>query len=267
MPELPEVETTRRDLICLEGSMLGPVKADRLTRDDLAGISNRKLIRMRRRGKYLVFDFVDRALVVHLGMSGRLFLSPEAIEHRHLRWSLPTSLGSHLNFVDRRRFGRFRVVSADAWSCAFPGISKMGPEPLSRGFTAQLLHASARDSRRTIKTLLLDQTVVAGLGNIYADEVLFDARVHPSTVGVTEKTSAVIVLSIKRVLRAAIAKRGASFSLHRDGLIPAGAFTEELKVFGRAGQGCFRCDDTITKITLSSRGTHLCRTCQPLRSN
>lgn len=260
VPELPEVEVTRRSLLSLHGQQFSSVRsASARFSKVLQSALNRRIESIDRRGKYLLFALGEQRLVIHLGMSGRLFISQGAVAHPHHRWSLRVSDGSRLVFIDRRRFGRFCVVGREV--VAYPGLAALGPEPFERKFGPKHLHHTANATRRSIKTVLLDQRVVAGLGNIYVDEALHAARIHPCQVGLTHEQARLLVSTIKRILRAAVELGGTSFSLHKDGLVPPGLFTANLRVFGRAGSAC-ACGAKIIKIVHAARGTHLCPSCQ-----
>lgn len=268
MPELPEVETVRRDI---EPQVVGRTilrqQVDAGPRyGDLEDAVGRRIRAVNRRGKYLLFDLGERELIVHLGMSGRLFVADEAPATPHLRAVL--DLGSEsdgarraLVFVDMRRFGTLRVVRPGDYG-AIPTLAEMGPEPLSDEFRVGPFAAATARSAVPIKALLLGQKVVAGLGNIYVDEALHRAGIHPATRGLTRRQAASLHEAIRAVLTEAIANRGTTFRLYRDGHLAKGKHQAELRVFDQAGRPCRICGTPVEKIRLSGRGTHYCPTCQ-----
>ncbi len=274
MPELPEVETIRSYLAAilphypvvavkhLDARMvkMGTISAESIAHR-LPGLVVQS---MGRRGKYLVMGFVDKsALVIHLGMSGRLVVEPETNPWRtHTHLVLGLRDDNELRLVDPRRFGRIGYfVDFDK-----DRTLRLGPEPLSRAFTAQYLTDRLRGRKTPIKSLLLDQSLVAGMGNIYVDEALFDAGIHPLSPGasISFKTANRLVQSIRRVLRASIAHRGTSFSDYVDALGRPGQNQEYLAVYGRLGQPCLKCGSPIHSIVIHARTSHFCQYCQPV---
>ncbi|WP_456444740.1 bifunctional DNA-formamidopyrimidine glycosylase/DNA-(apurinic or apyrimidinic site) lyase [Oceanithermus sp.] len=263
MPELPEVETVRR--------MLAPVVVGRrllgLEHDDPAryrgaeGAAGRRVRALRRRGKYLIFALEGRLeLIVHLGMSGSLRLD----EGTHTRVRLEFE-GATVFFNDPRRFGRLRAVPAGDYR-ALPTLARMGPEPLDRGFTARALAARLARTSRVLKTALLSQEPVAGLGNIYADEALWKARLHPARIANALAFEEVQRLhrAVRGVLRRAVDLGGSTLGdgayTRPDG--EPGYFQIEHAVYGRAGEACPRCGRTIERLVLGGRSTHVCPRCQ-----
>jgi formamidopyrimidine-DNA glycosylase len=266
MPELPEVETIRRDLEphLLGRRIVGFHVADVRARSKyrrLANARNQTIRAVSRRGKYLLVSLGDTELVVHLGMSGRLFLAESAPMVKHRRAVLDLSDGSHLVFVDRRRFGTLQLVEAGDYS-TLPTLARMGPEPLSTEFAPEPWVTSMARANGSVKALLLSQRLVAGIGNIYADEALHRARIHPLAHHLGRRPALRLHQAIRDVLSEAIAHRGTTFSLHRDGLMNEGDFYAELRVFGQTGTPCRRCETPIVKVRVAGRGTHLCTRCQ-----
>lgn len=217
-----------------------------------------------RRGKWVVMTLSGGdALLVHLRMTGRLVLESEVcLDDRHLRVLLFLDDGRRLHFVDQRKFGRM-VLTADPDEV----LGDLGPEPLGEDFTPQWLGDMLARRRGRIKSLLLDQRFLAGLGNIYADEALWQASIHP--LRQADSLSPVEVrrlhCAIRSVLQAAIDSGGTTLPdatyLGADG--QAGEFASRLAVYGRAEQPCPRCGATIERITVGQRGTHFCPGCQP----
>ncbi len=269
MPELPEVETIRRDLEpclvgrrilrtwCSEGPRYGDIQ-------DAAGLTVRAL---RRRGKYLLADLADgegrtvRELIIHLGMSGRLFMAASRPDSPHLRAVIELDGPEHLYFDDMRKFGQLCVVRPGDYA-ALETLARMGPEPLSADFDAAEFYQALAASRAPVKAVLLGQRVVAGVGNIYADEALFLAGIHPGSRRVSRPQAQRLHAAVRQVLAEAIANRGTSFSLYRDGHFRPGNHYRELKVYGRENQPCPRCQTALCKTRIAGRGTHFCPVCQ-----
>jgi formamidopyrimidine-DNA glycosylase len=273
MPELPEVETVRRTLI--EGGLVGRriVRAQVLHPDAVRHpapqefaqtLKGRRIAGIGRRGKYLLLALDAGVLVAHLRMTGRLWLSlPEAEElvHTHVVFDLDD--GRQLRFRDVRRFGGFHLLQ-DAGDPAAPqGLRELGPEPDALR-ARDIRDACARHARLAIKGLLLDQRVVAGLGNIYVDEALHRARVHPARAcgSLTQREQGRIADALREVLGEALANRGTTFLDFRDGTGEPGAFQEFLRVYQREGLPCRNCGTPIAKTRVAGRGTHYCPKCQ-----
>jgi formamidopyrimidine-DNA glycosylase len=267
MPELPEVETIVR---ALRHEIVGRRITDfdsrwrshvsprfELVRRALRG---RRVLALERRAKLIVFHLDDgRALLVHLRMSGRFdWGRAGAPEPRHVRalWSLDD--GRRLLFCDARKFGR--IMLADDAALA---TGDLGPEPLDDAFTPAVLAAALRARRRQLKPLLLDQRVIAGLGNIYADESLFYAGLHPLTRSdrLSDGHIRDLFRAIRRVLRHAIDRHGTTI----DWIYPSGEMQHHLAVYGRTGEPCRRCRTPIVALRVAQRGTHICPRCQPRR--
>lgn len=273
MPELPEVETTVRLLRpMLEGRrirggrVLWPgTLAGRDPADFLAALEGARMLRLRRRAKFVVADLgrgdgPAGALLVHLRMSGRLVLTEHgrgAGPYERLRLRLDRGW---LHFIDVRKFGR-------VLHCRDPEevLGPLGPEPLDRSFSVEALAALLHGRRRMLKPLLLDQTVVAGLGNIYVDEALHRARLHPLVPAASLSRRAVLRLhrGIRSTLRDAIRREGSSFdTFYRTPAGRPGRFQESFRVYGRAGRPCRACGRTIRRLVVAQRGTHVCLRCQ-----
>ena len=274
MPELPEVETIRRQLApALEGRRLeridvrDPRWCDPAPPEAVADALNGRLVeRLGRRGKYLVVSFEDDVhLVMHLRMTGNLLLVPaEADEPGHLRVVMDLDDGKRLLFVDVRRFGTGDVLlGSDALAEYF--ASRLGVEPLSSDFTADALRALARGRKQPVKAFLLTQERVAGVGNIYADEALFRARIHPLRPVGTLKRPQVEALrdAVVATLEAGIDAKGASIDDYRHVDGAEGSFQDRFLVHTREGEPCPRCGATIRKLRAAGRGTYVCERCQP----
>jgi formamidopyrimidine-DNA glycosylase len=274
VPELPEVETVVRDLRpYLVGRRFVSVEAGRRhlrRRWSPAWVSvlvGRRIEAVSRRGKWIVVALKGPCfLVVHLGMTGRLTVAParEPIpKHTHLVWGLDPA-GAQLRFNDIRRFGSAVVFSDQASLEQFFADRGLGPEP----FELDVLYwrGCLRKTTRCLKAVLLDQRVVAGVGNIYADESLFAARLHPTRLGrdVSAGEAGRLRRAIVRVLTRAIEKRGSSIRNYVGGSGLRGAYQEEFRVYGQAGCPCPRCGHNIHSIRLAGRSTHFCPRCQPV---
>jgi formamidopyrimidine-DNA glycosylase len=260
MPELPEVETVRRDLAkIIVGKRVVAVRGPGA--QPLNRIRGLVLEDLRRRGKYLLAALGELELIIHLGMSGRLLAAPKVPNTPYVRLVIDLEDELLLVFVDRRRFGRVSVVPRGDYHGS-PTLLRMGPEPLSGGFSRNAFERQLGKARAPIKAVLLNQRVVAGIGNIYADEVLHRARIYPGRRQVTTAEAVRLHTAIRTVLGAAVRHRGTSFSLHRDGLLPPGSFGRHLRVFQRAGAPCRSCGTAIEKIQVASRTTYFCPSCQ-----
>jgi formamidopyrimidine-DNA glycosylase len=272
VPELPEVETIRRQLApALEGRRIVEVEVrdprwcepapPEAIEDALRG---RTIERAGRRGKYLILSLEDDVhLVMHLRMTGNLLLSDEPEDPQHLRVAFMLDDGRRLLFVDVRRFGTGDVLlGGDALDEYFE--SRLGVEPLSSDFTAEALRALARGRKQPVKAFLLNQERIAGVGNIYADEALFRAKIHPlRTVG-TLKRQQIEALreGVVDSLQLGIDSKGASIDDYRHVDGARGSFQDRFLVYSRAGKTCVRCGTTIVKLRAAGRGTYICPNCQ-----
>ena len=271
MPELPEVETIRRGLAPLvEGRML-----ERLTIDDprwsipiapgelAAAVDGRRVERLERRGKYLIWALEDEAfLLVHLRMTGTLLYDPDPAQpYRRVRFDLDD--GHHVLFCDPRRFGTGELALGREALDAFLA-PRLGVEPLSDAFTTDRLRDLARGRRAPVKAFLLDQTKIAGVGNIYADEALFRARIHPLRPAgkLGREQLAALRDAVVASLEAGIDAGGATIDdfRHPDGV--QGAFQNEFLVHLRRGEPCPACGREIVKFVAAGRGTYACEGCQ-----
>lgn len=265
MPELPEVETIARKL---KPDLLGRtiLSADLRWARTLAlpspkkfkvQIKGQKILDVGRRAKFLKIQLTDFNLLIHLRMSGDLSIRDSTIRpETHDRLILQLSDGNSLVFNDTRKFGR-------VWLTAKPDevLGKLGPEPLDDDFTVQWLHEALHQKRRQLKPLLLDQTFIAGLGNIYTDEALHTAKLHPLLLSdtLTKKQAAALHEAIHAVLNEGIRRNGASF----DWVYRGGEFN--FRVYGRTDKECPVCGAKIKRILVGQRSTHYCPKCQRLR--
>ncbi len=267
MPELPEVETFARALKTeLTGHTV--LSADLRWARTLAipspaqfkkRVAGQRIVDVSRRAKYLVIRLEDYHLLIHLRMSGDLIIREGKIKpEKHDRLLLHLSNHKYLAFNDTRKFGR-------VWLTDQPDeiLGKLGPEPLGADFTAQWLFENLHARKRSLKPLLLDQTFIAGLGNIYTDECLHIAKLHPlaSSNNVTKEQAVSLHKAIRTVLKEGIRRNGASI----DWVYRGGEFQNFFRVYGREGEPCPVCNTAIQKLTVGQRGTHVCPNCQRLR--
>lgn len=286
MPELPEVETIRRSLetVIINRNI---VSVEILHKDVLKNemdmpLTGWKIKGLRRRGKYLLIDAESTiepkdnkrptvTIVVHLRMTGQLLLDDLGTmvkDHVHVRFSLATDDGNsniYLLYRDVRRFGRIWYFPGGCETLQ-TGLATLGPEPLNPEWTLiGFREALKRRTKANIKSVLLDQHVVAGLGNIYVDEALFRAQISPLQIAasLTQEQTKKLYHAVRTVLSLAIGHRGTSFRDYVDGLNTKGHFQYELMVYGRAGQPCKKCGQPIIKRKIAGRGTCSCMYCQP----
>ncbi len=275
MPELPEVETVRQYLLprivdrrivtarFLDHRVL-PLMEAAAASQILIG---RTIHDITRRGKYLVFWLSAQGMIiVHLRMTGRLFvvdgLGPPAGERCSAWFQLDNGQG--LCFQDTRRFGTIYVGDQQLLS-EIPGLANLGPDPTSSKWTGSVLHQRIHQRRAPIKSLLLNQTVVAGIGNIYADESLHCAGIHPQRLGLSLDAEECDTLAqcVKDILQSALAYEGTTFRDFRLGYDQTGSFQERLQVYGRTGEECRHCSGSIERISIAGRSSHYCPNCQP----
>ncbi|WP_185233555.1 bifunctional DNA-formamidopyrimidine glycosylase/DNA-(apurinic or apyrimidinic site) lyase [Teredinibacter franksiae] len=271
MPELPEVETTRRGI---SPHLLGQTIRSLTVRNpnlrwpipqELSGLCKGKTINaIDRRGKYLLLHLSSGAcLIWHLGMSGSMrILTGSTTPEKHDHVDLTLTNGRCLRFHDPRRFGAL-LYTYDTPD-THPLLSHLGPEPLSSHFDADYLYQRTRKRSQPIKALIMDSKVVVGVGNIYANEALFAASIHPLKAAGKVSRAAVeqLCLEIKQVLKEAIAQGGTTLKDFTDSEGKPGYFAQKLKVYGRAGQPCSQCGKPLTEKRLAQRATIYCTQCQ-----
>jgi formamidopyrimidine-DNA glycosylase len=272
VPELPEVETIRRHLAPhVEGRVLAglevlderwcePVAAEEIA----AAVEGRRVEALGRRGKYLVLELADDVhLMMHLRMTGTLLLDPpEPPRYRRVRFELDD--GHELYLDDPRRFGTGELALGGEARDAF-FAARLGVEPLSPDFTSAHLYALTKVSRAPIKAFLLDQRKVAGVGNIYADEALFRAGVHPLRPAqrLTRKQVAALRDGVVASLEEGLAAKGASIDDYRQPDGVQGSFQDRFLIHLREGEPCLVCERPVRKLRAAGRGTYVCERCQP----
>lgn len=267
MPELPEVETVRRSLLENIGAHIRRLE---LHRTDIIrcadyppeALAGKEILDIRRRGKYLILDLEEPYhLLVHLGMSGRFYLQAEALPVNvpHVHMILHLDNEQQILYRDTRRFG-------GVWFSLDPQclLAHMGPEPLGKEFTSRYLAAVCQNRKVAIKSLLLNQNLISGIGNIYADESLFEARIRPdreagSLTGAEIKR---LHKAIKNVLQRSIENCGTTFRDFRDGYNQSGQNQNYLNVYGKTDTACPSCGNAIKKDQIGGRSSHYCGECQ-----
>ena len=276
MPELPEVETVRRQL---EPRLVGRRVTDVDVRDPLlvvphtpegftAALAAAGVAALERRGKYLLARLADGAtLALHLRMTGRVHWHPPGADPggtRFLRATLHLDDGSRVTFADQRRFGRAWIIPAGTDEAAY-WRGRVGVEPLGPAFTARRLGTLLDGRRVGVKAALLNQALVAGVGNIYADEALHEAGIHPERPAGSLRPAELRRLhrAVRAALRRGLAEGGASIDSFRDALGDPGSMQDALRVHLREGRRCRRCGDRVVKGRVAQRGTYWCPTCQP----
>ncbi|SHI94678.1 DNA-formamidopyrimidine glycosylase [Desulfofundulus thermosubterraneus] len=273
MPELPEVETIKRTLqeklpgrtICGVNIYLPKIIQTPSPEEFCRQVVDKRILDVGRRGKYLLISLSrGLMLVVHLRMTGQLvYTATDEPRSKHTHLVFHLNNGHQLRFTDMRQFGRFWLVPEKDLQ-AVSGLKDLGVEPLSGEFTIEFLDKELKARRTRLKTLLLDQTFISGLGNIYADEALYGAGLHPSRPANTLTTGEAQALfrAIRVVLEEGIASRGTSVRNYVDGTGQAGTFQEKLRVYGKSGRPCMRCGKTIERLRLGGRSTYFCPGCQ-----
>jgi formamidopyrimidine-DNA glycosylase len=265
MPELPEVETIKNELLPhvigrkITGVTILDEKIVRQPSLDefCSALIGQKIMGVERRGKYLIFDLASgESLIIHLKMSGSLLLKPP---DRFIRAILHLDGGTELYFRDPRKFGVIRLVENKNAI-----ISKLGPEPLEIDFTPKLLAQRLNKRTAPIKALLCDQGVIAGIGNMYADEALFRARIHPLRSGKSLSQAEIKRLhhAIQQILRAAINNKGASVDTYFRPGGQIGTAHFEFKVAHGRGKNCPKCGKAIERLAVRGRGSYFCPKCQ-----
>jgi len=279
MPELPEVETIAQILAGTHDAAVlsvigceiqdvsvlwGGTLANQEPSDFIARVKSQRVRSVSRRGKYLVFTLSKETLIIHLRMSGDLRLEKVTDEsgavvplHKHDRLALVFTDGTRLAFNNTRKFGRVWLVSDTK-----EVLENLGPEPLADELDAKHFHEMLQQHKRQLKPLLMDQHFIAGMGNIYTDEALYRAKLHPikRSNTLTKEESACLLDSIRLVLQEGIRHNGASI----DWVYRGGGFQNHFNVYGRTGEPCPICGTQIERLVVGQRGTHICPGCQQM---
>lgn len=282
MPELPEVETVRRGLLpVMEGRLIANAAVNRPDLrwpfpEGMAGrLTGMRVLALRRRSKYILADLSSgETLIIHLGMSGRMLISGAALGEFHHNHPAPAKHdhvvldmedGPRITFNDARRFGSMDLIATDRAE-AHPLLASLGPEPLGNVFSGTYLVDRFKSRNMPVKSALLDQGIVAGLGNIYVCEVLYRARINPAVKAGHLSAPQVmgLVPIIRDVLTEAIEAGGSSLRDYRQADGELGYFQHSFKVYGREGGACITpgCGSTIARIVQSGRSSFYCPTCQ-----
>lgn len=275
MPELPEVETIKRTL---EQLVVNKTIADvevywgKIIKepDDVERfkheITGQTIREMNRRGKFLLFYLDDYVLVSHLRMEGKYSVHEESVEagkHTHVIFTFTD--GKALHYNDVRKFGTMHLYPKGE-EMLHPPLNKLGPEPFDDSFTMEYFKGKLKKTQRVIKAVLLDQSIVTGLGNIYVDEALFRAGIHPMRVAntLTDAEIAAIKKTAVITLSEAVELGGTTIRSYVNSRGEMGMFQQELFVYGQVGKDCRTCGDEIVKLKVAGRGTHICASCQRL---
>lgn len=275
MPELPEVETVRRTL---EQLVIGKtikdveiywpkiIKAPEPVEQFSDALIGQTIHEIGRRGKFLIFQLDDYSLVSHLRMEGKYAVYPESEprdKHTHVVFTFTD--GYQLRYRDVRKFGTMHLFKKGEEVSKMP-LLHLGPEPLSEEFTIADLSMKLAKTNRKIKSVLLDQTVVVGIGNIYVDESLFRAGIHPERMASSLTLDEITRIhgEVKLTLAEAVEKGGSTIRSYVNSQGQIGMFQLELFVYGRKGEPCKRCGTPLEKLVVGGRGTHICPICQPL---
>ena len=271
MPELPEVETVRRGLeklILRKKISSVEIRYPKMIKTDLdqfhKEVPGQVVKSMGRRGKYLLFYLTDKVLISHLRMEGKYFYYPDQVpERKHAHIFIHFEDGGTLVYEDVRKFGTMELLAPELLDAYFVS-KKLGPEPTEQDFDLEIFRGALKKSKKPIKSHLLDQTLVAGLGNIYVDEVLWRAKVHPASLSqsLTRAEATAIHNQTIAVLGQAVEKGGSTIRTYTNAFGEDGTMQDFHQVYDKAGQACSRCGSIIEKIQLGGRGTHFCPKCQ-----
>lgn len=273
MPELPEVETVKRTLeVLVKGKTISDVeiswgkiiKHPDNTDEFSLLIKDQTIQAIERRGKFLKFILDDFVLVSHLRMEGRYGLfDPSEARNKHVHVVFHLQDGLELRYQDVRKFGTMHLFPKGEEEKQLP-LSQLGVEPFSDDFTLDYLSERSKRTSRKIKAMLLDQTIVVGLGNIYVDEALYRARIHPERIAKELQKEELVRLhgKIIQTLHEAVVQGGSSIKSYVNGQGEMGMFQQQLNVYGRKNEPCHDCGTDIHKIVVGGRGTHFCPNCQ-----
>ena len=272
MPELPEVETTKQGIKPhLEGQIIREIAVHNSkfripVPDNINELcAGRKISALTRRAKYILIQLSSGHILIHLGMSGHLrIVSANSTPEKHEHITLALTNGQALRFCDPRRFGLFIYIDENPHQHKL--LAHLGPEPLSDQFNGSYLYQRAKNKNKPIKSFIMDNEIVVGVGNIYATESLFLAKIHPNTAArnITETACNVLAMHIKDVLKKAIASGGTTLRdfYAFDG--KPGYFSISLQVYGRKNQPCFQCQHLIKTAVIGGRSSAFCPSCQEL---
>ena len=275
MPELPEVETVRRSLVRLVKDMtiesvetIWPKTLEKDSPKLRASLVGHKIETIERRGKFLLFRLSDNlTLVSHLRMEGKYYTVPAGTPlEKHVCVVFHLNNATDLWYMDTRKFGRMQLVETGLENELVPGIKKMGPEPTTAALKLEYMQTIMAKSHKIIKPFLLDQANIAGLGNIYTDEVLWQTKIHPEQPvnTVTPEQIAQLRENIINELARATENHGTTVHSYTNAFGEAGSFQNQLDVYGHQGEPCKRCATPLLKMKVEQRGTTYCPVCQVL---
>lgn len=275
MPELPEVETVCAGIKPkIEGQLISAAKCNRkdlripIPKNFAGKIKNRTVKKVTRRSKYICLHLDDgQVIVLHLGMSGRLFVYDEKPEltQKHDHVLIDFANGAHMVFNDARRFGLVTLTDQDTMQ-DFKLFKNLGVEPLTKDFSVEYLQTVFANKTKNIKAVLMDASLVVGIGNIYASEILFESGIHPekSAKDLGKEQIKKIYLATRDVLKRAIKAGGSTIRDYSSSDGNFGYFQHQFKVYGQDGNECSSCDDTITKLVQQGRSSFYCPSCQKI---
>ena len=271
MPEIAEVETVRRTLLNkIKNRKIVGVKIiyNKIIESDITefkkNIINQEIKDIKRIGKWLIFELNDYYLLSHLRMEGKYFLKStdeNIVKHEHIIFNLDNNID--LRYHDTRKFGKMILTTKDNLY-NLPAIKKQGIEPLDSKLTVNYLKEKLRNKNLNIKTILLDQTIISGLGNIYANEVLYEAKINPLKKGkeLTNQELKDLIIATNKIIKRAIELGGTTIKSYTSSLGVTGRFQQELKVHTKEKEKCLTCNNEINKIKVNGRSTYYCSYCQ-----
>ncbi|WP_117170543.1 DNA-formamidopyrimidine glycosylase [Paraliobacillus sediminis] len=276
MPELPEVETIRKTLIemvvnqKIEAVTVNWAKIIKEPDDHLIFsqlVKGETILDIHRKGKFLLFELTNYTLVSHLRMEGKYGVFEQdtpVTKHTHVIFHFES--GKELRYQDVRKFGTMHLYPKGEEFLVKP-LNQIGPDPFEEGYTFDKLYEKIHKSQRAIKNILLDQQVIAGLGNIYVDETLYKAQIHPLTKGAELNKAEIkrLLKHAKETLTEAVAQGGTTIRSYVNSQGQIGMFQQQLFAYGQENTPCKRCGEPIVKIKVAGRGTHLCTICQPIK--
>ena len=286
MPELPEVEIIKKSLTKVaNNTKIISIKINnknlryKISKTFRSELLNKKIMRISRRSKYIIFYFRNKLLIMHLGMTGKLLVIRKKdnqvfktsfyynldIIHKHNHLYFTLSNGFILIYNDVRRFGFFKLYKGSNLN-SINFLKSLGPEPLTNNFNIMYFQQFIKNKKKNVKSMLMDQKFVSGLGNIYVNEALYMAKIHPLRVssGINKKEANKIIYHIKFILKFAILKGGSTIRDFKNSSGKSGKFQQFFRVYGKEGEDCSRisCKKKIKKIFISARSTFYCNNCQ-----
>ncbi len=269
MPELPEVETVRRGLEIIKNKKITEIfRSNKKLRFDstidIKKIINSEIINIERKARYLIVNFSNnKTAIIHLGMSGRISIKDQFIKLKHDHFAFKINNQEWLIYNDPRRFGFIDLIKTDEIE-NHKMLAKLGPEPLSDNFNSNYLSKILSHKTINIKTAMMDNSIVVGVGNIYINESLFDSAISPLRSCKTLKKNEIekLINSIKKIINEAIKLGGSSISDYQNTKGEFGYFQNLLKVYDRSNQDCYRCNGKIERIIQNGRSSFYCKSCQ-----